>query len=675
MNEMKETMSNIDIRMILPELKNAAEGSFIKNVYQYGDTFVLKLYQPAGGTSNLLIQPGIRIHQTEYRRVAPRVPSKFCTVLRKYLRDRRIHSIKQHDLDRIVVIEVGDEESSYKIVAELFGQGNLLLLDPEDTIFVAMKYRRMRDRDVIPKATYIFPPPRGTDIFSFETGQLYDLVSSSKANILRTLTSRLNLDSLSCEEICALSGISPGTNAVDIDEQMMKDLQSGVEKFTRKLLDGVNEPRIILNEYDEEQDEEDEFLAFIPFPFTIYDESQFQSYESYSNALDEFYGVSDDELEDTVQMDAKTKEQKRLQTIIDRQEEGIARLKEKAEELQKAGELIYSQFQLVTEVLETITQARANGFSWDEIIKRVEEGKEQGIESALMVKKIVPSQAQIIVEVNDTDVKLDIRFNTQDNASQAYDEAKKSKSKIAGAEKQIEKTREKLQRLDEMTIEPEKELKAIKIRKKRWYEKFRWFTSSEGFLVLGGRDTRTNERLAKRQMEPSDVFLHASVHGAPYVLVKAPEGQPGDRTLEEAAQFAVTFSRAWQDGLSSGDAYWVTPEQVSFTPPTGEYLPSGAVMIYGTKNYIRNVSIGLLVGVLIEDDYVIPISGPPNAVQSQTEYYVRVVPGEKKKGQLVKDILFNLKQLVPEEAISLLEQLPQEDMMRVLPPGEGEIVK
>ena len=669
---MKETMSNIDIRMMLPELKEGIEGSFIKNVYQYGDVFVLKLYQPSGGTSHLLIQPGSRIHLSEYRRVAPKIPPKFCTVLRKYLRDRRIHSIQQHDLDRIVIIEVGDEESSYKLVAELFGQGNLLLLDPENSIFVAMRYRRMRDRDIIPKAHYELPPPRGVDIFSLTSQQLVELVRDSNSSIVRTLTSRLNLDSLSCEEICGLAGILPTTHVSDFDDRTMKDLRSGVEKFTSKLKTGVNEPRIVLSEAEEEE-EIYEKIAFLPFHFTIFDSEEQDVYDSFSKALDEFYGVTEDELEDTEEMDARTKEQKRLRTIIEKQEESITRLKESAEELRRAGELIYSNFQKVTEVLETVTQARDNGYSWNEIIGRIEEGKQQGIESALIIEQIIPSQAQIVVKLDDTDVKLDIRKTTQDNASTAYEQAKKSESKIIGATKQIEKTRDKLKKIDEMVFDTETEVKAVKIRKKRWYEKYRWFISSEGFLVLGGRDTRTNERLAKRQMGPNDVFLHASVHGAPYVIIKVPEKQPGQDTLEQAAQFAVTFSRAWQDNLNSGDAYWVSPEQVSFTPPSGEYIPAGGVMIYGSKNYIRNAPVSLFVGVEIDDEYAIPISGPPDAIRAQSEFYVRVTPGKTKKGQLVKQIINKLKQLVSENQRALLDQIPQEDMMRALPPGDGEL--
>ena len=175
-------------------------------------------------------------------------------------------------------------------------------------------------------------------------------------------------------------------------------------------------------------------------------------------------------------------------------------------------------------------------------------------------------------------------------------------------------------------------------------------------------------------MGANDVFLHAAIHGAPYVVIKVPDTAPGDQTIKEAAQFSVTFSRAWQDGLSGGDAFWVNPEQVSFSPPSGEYLPAGGVMLYGSKNYVRRVPVELAVGVIFEEEDVIPISGPPSAVEANTEFFVRVTPGKTKKGQLVKKILKHLAGIVPEEMKRAIEQIPQEDMMRVLPAGEGEIV-
>ncbi|MDF1540358.1 MAG: ribosome rescue protein RqcH [Candidatus Thorarchaeota archaeon] len=673
---MKSSMSNVDIRIILPELKETAEGAFIKNIYQYGDVFVLKLYQPTKGNSQLLIQPGSRSHLTEFRRVAPRVPSKFCTTLRKYLRDRRILSIKQHDLDRIIIFEVGDEESSHKLVAELFGNGNLLLLDPTDMIFVAKHYKRMRDRDVIPRAQYVFPPQRGVDVLTAEDYKLRELLVDSEANMVRTLSSRLNLDSQSCEEICALAGIASSRKADSLTEQDMDDLEAGLQKFVQKVKEGVTNP-CILEDFNPEEDDDEyepELVSFAPFEFEMFHELTSKCYDSFSQAIDEFFGVSETEQEDEVEQSTFTKEQMKLQKIIEKQEEGISILAEKAEKERVKGDLIYNQFQTVQEVLETVSGARTSGRPWSDIMKIIEEGKAKENATALMIERIIPSQAEIVVNLQDMQVSLDIRLNAQDNASKSYDVAKKSRAKIKGAEAQIAKTREKLDKLEASFVEPTAKKTPIKYRQKRWYEKFRWFYSTEGFLVLGGRDAKTNEQLAKRQMNANDVFLHASVHGAPYVVVKVPDKEPGQVTLEEAAQFAVTFSRAWQDGFSGGDAYWLSPEQVSFTPPSGEYLPSGSVMMYGTKNYIRNVPINLGVGLIIEDDQAIPMSGPIASVEAKCDVFVKVKPAEEKKGQLVKDISAALKRLLPEEQRYLVDQMQQEDIMRVLPPGGGKVV-
>ncbi len=668
---MKDAMSNIDIRMIIPEIQDAAVGAFVKNIYQYGPVFVLKLYKPSGGTTQLLLEPGKRVHLTEYRRAAPRSPPKFITVLRKYLRDKRIVSVRQHDLDRIILFEIEDGENKLKVVVELFGTGNLLLLDSEDRIFVALHYKRMRARDIIPKAVYQFPPPRGVDIFAIDVERLPEIIADSEANVVRTLASRLNLDALSCEEICALADVATNAKVSDLDSQSFQDLKEGVRRFSQRLHDGVDEPRIV---FEAETDEEEpQNLAFVPFDFEMFKEFPAKVYETFSQTIDEYFGVSEAEIEFQEKEDPLARERKRLLKIIEKQQEGISSLEQKAEQARVFGELIYANFQTVQDVLQTIKQARSGGLSWKDIVARIERGREEGNATAQIIKKIIPSQAQIVVALNGKEIKLDIRLSAQENAAKMYDLAKKSEKKAEGARKQIEKTRRKLETLESVEVS-EGITKPIKRRKRRWYEKFRWFISSEGFLVLGGRDARTNEQLAKRHLGPNDVFLHAALHGAPYTIIKVPEEPPGEQTIREAAQFAVTYSRAWVDGLSAGDAYWVNPEQVSFTPPSGEYLPSGAVMIYGTKNYIKSVPVELAVGLIFEDEAAIPMAGPPSAIMAHSEHVVHIAPGNTKKGKLVKEIIARLSKLAPEGMKGPIQAIPQEELMRVLPSGNGKIV-
>ncbi|MBD3158675.1 MAG: DUF814 domain-containing protein [Candidatus Lokiarchaeota archaeon] len=665
---MKESMSNTDIRAIMPEIKEVGQGAFVNNVYQYNGIFVLKVHKTTVGTRQILIEPGRRIHVTRYRRDAPRFPPEFCMVLRKYLRNRVITNIEQYDLDRIVVFEVGNDENKYKLIVELFGKGNVVLVDPDDEIFVGLYYKKMRDRNVVPNATYQFPPQRGRDILAVELQDLEDVIEDSNASLIRTLTRGFNVDSLSCEEVCALAGISPTESSQNVTENQIRDLMYGFKEYLGKIEKGADEPRIVL-------DDEGQYLSFVPFKFETYAGMSEEVFDTYSQAIDEFFGFPELEKEIDKKQAALREEKERLETIIEKQKENLDELEEEASLLRETGEAMYANFQEINEILHTVEQARSDGVPWARIQEKIEVGKKKEIPSAEMITEIHPERGEVILEVDGKTTSLDIRKSVQQNASKLYNRAKKIEGKMKGARQQIEKTRKELENLDESEIEPIEEQKPVKVRRKHWYEKYRWFKSSEGHLVLGGRDAKTNEELAKKHLGPNDVFIHAAVHGAPYVIIKVPDEQPGDITLREAGKFSITFSKAWQENLVSADAYWVEPNQVSFSPPSGEYLPSGAVMIYGSKNYIENISIELAVGLLFEGEHAVPMSGPYSAVESHTEFNIKVGPGRQKKSNLVKSIMHRFEEMLPEDKARILSRTPEEEIMRVLPPGEGHILE
>jgi predicted ribosome quality control (RQC) complex YloA/Tae2 family protein len=665
---MKESMSNTDIRAIMPEIKEVGQGAFVNNVYQYNGIFVLKVHKTTVGTRQILIEPGRRIHVTRYRRDAPRFPPEFCMVLRKYLRNRVITNIEQYDLDRIVVFEVGNDENKYKLIVELFGKGNVVLVDPDDEIFVGLYYKKMRDRNVVPNATYQFPPQRGRDILAVELQDLEDVIEDSNASLIRTLTRGFNVDSLSCEEVCALAGISPTEPSQNVTENQIRDMMYGFKEYLGKIEKGADEPRIVL-------DDEGQYLSFVPFKFETYAGMSEEVFDTYSQAIDEFFGFPELEKEIDKKQAALREEKERLETIIEKQKENLDELEEEASLLRETGEAMYANFQEINEILHTVEQARSDGVPWARIQEKIEEGKKKGIPSAEMITEIHPERGEVILEVDGKTTSLDIRKSVQQNASKLYNRAKKIEGKMKGARQQIEKTRKELENLDESEIEPMEEQKPVKVRRKHWYEKYRWFKSSEGHLVLGGRDAKTNEELAKKHLGPNDVFIHAAVHGAPYVIIKVPDEQPGDITLREAGKFSITFSKAWQENLVSADAYWVEPNQVSFSPPSGEYLPSGAVMIYGSKNYIENIAIELAVGLLFEGEHAVPMSGPYSAVESHTEFNIKVGPGRQKKSNLVKSIMHRFEEMLPKEKARILSRTPEQEIMRVLPPGEGHILE
>src|SRR3989344_8079219 len=81
---------------------------------------------------------------------------------------------------------------------------------------------------------------------------------------------------------------------------------------------------------------------------------------------------------------------------------------------------------------------------------------------------------------------LDLKKSVAQNAGIYFEKAKKTRKKLRGAEEALSRSLEKLRQLEKKKEEfelKEKEKGTLRERKKEWYEKFRWFLTSDNFLV------------------------------------------------------------------------------------------------------------------------------------------------------------------------------------------------
>ncbi len=241
-----------------------------------------------------------------------------------------------------------------------------------------------------------------------------------------------------------------------------------------------------------------------------------------------------------------------------------------------------------------------------------------------------------------TRVVLDIRKTLDQNAAFFFERAKKARRKLAGIDETIRRFKDELVRLEqakEKALGEEIKRQSKKVRQKEWYEKFRWFFSSEGFLCIGGRDATTNEILIKKHAEKQDVVFHTELPGSPFFVVKTEGKKLGESTLQEVAQATAAYSKAWKQGLSSMDVYWVLPAQVSKTTRSGEFVGRGAFIITGKRSYAQ-VPVAAAVGVLPDGRVM---GGPSSAVQKQCSSFVQVVQGSERVSSLAKRIAKILK--------------------------------
>ncbi|MFH1210966.1 MAG: NFACT RNA binding domain-containing protein [archaeon] len=256
-------------------------------------------------------------------------------------------------------------------------------------------------------------------------------------------------------------------------------------------------------------------------------------------------------------------------------------------------------------------------------------------------------------------VELDLSKTIEKNAEYYYEKAKKAKRKIAGAELALKKTLDKLEKLSQEDHEV-KTLKKVERKKRQWYEKFRWFISSEGFLCVGGRDATTNDIVVKKHLDKNDVVFHTESPGSPFFIIKSESKKPGDITLNEAAQATASFSRAWRNKLAATDVYSFSPDQIK-----KEFgLPKGAFMVYGKRNYFKPV-VELAVG--ITSDGVV-MCGPHSAIRKNCAFDILLRPGNVKKSDVAKDV----KRKFEHETTF---KIALDEVMQALPPGDCSIVK
>jgi predicted ribosome quality control (RQC) complex YloA/Tae2 family protein len=255
-------------------------------------------------------------------------------------------------------------------------------------------------------------------------------------------------------------------------------------------------------------------------------------------------------------------------------------------------------------------------------------------------------------------------------AQKFYEKYKKDKKKIDGLKEAIAETKKKMKDAENIEFQEEAPKKKIE-QKKEWYEKFRWFKSSDGFLVIGGKDATSNEIVVKKHTEPHDLVFHADIVGAPFCIIKTNGKDVPETTLEETAQFAASYSKAWPRGLGTVDVYYIRPEQVSKEAPAGEHIGKGAFMIYGKKTYFRNVVLRIAVGL---DSDANVISGPESSVKERSVDYLLISPGREKAGELAKKLKAKFLKKAPESFQKKIHKIPNSDFQKFIPAGKGKII-
>jgi predicted ribosome quality control (RQC) complex YloA/Tae2 family protein len=661
----KQEMSSADISALISELSegsNSIVDAKINKIYQpTPDEVRINIYIPRVGRDNLVIEAGKRIHLSKHLRSNPKMPGPYPMLLRKHIMGGRITFIRQYDFDRIVEIGISKGDVDTILIAEFFSQGNVILLNNERKIILPMKPRTFRGRKIQGGEMYEYPESQISPLKAEKDG-LEQAFSSSEDDVVRTIATSFNLGGLLAEEVCARAGVDKNKPVDDITLDEISKLTDSLKEVFTPIVTGELNPCII----KQKTNNQSEYVDVLPFELEQYKEYEKQYFDSFNKALDEFFGKEVVEAERKIQESAKKEKVDIYQRRLQQQQAAIEKFEKEANKYNSIAEAIYAHYPFVEEVLTVLTNARKSGYSWDDIKSKLKEADD--IPSAKLIQSIDPKSGTIVMDLDGTKATLDIRYSVPQNAQTYYEKAKRVMKKREGALRAIEETKRIMENRDKSQQQTRKRKV---IRKKHWYSRFRWFISSDDFLVVGGRDADTNEEIFKKYMEKQDIVLHTQVPGAPLAIVKSKRYNVPEQTMYEAAQFVVSYSSIWKSGQFSGDCYWVYPNQVSKTPESGEFLKKGSFIIRGERNYFKNVPVSVSIGLELENETRV-IGGPLDAVKKNGKFVIELTPGKYSQSDLAKKIYkLYMEQL---KDVHFVKSIASPDQIsNMLPPGESDI--
>jgi len=680
----KKEFTSFDVAAVIRELRAAVLDSRATNVYQLdAKTLLFKLRKADKPVFQLVLEAGKRSHLTSYTIEKPRIPPAFCMALRKYLRNGWLVNIEQHEFERVVVFTFKNKAGVMRLVLELFGDGNVILVGENGEILHALSHKRMRDRNILRGEAFRFAPSSDRNPLKVDKEEmLEELRNFGDVEVVRALARFLSIGGFYAEEALLRAGVDKKKPCNALNDSEVNGILEELQKMLSQVTSGSLEPCVVL-------DEAGGFVDVLPVRLRRYDGFRHQPYSSFNEALDEFYARVAVLRKAVAAVEAEEfkREADRLKRIIASQEKVLVEAETKAERDKRIGDLIYAYTGDFQVLLEKFLAGKKNGKDWSQIVSEVLAEKKAGLRHAVFFESFDVKRLAVNICMEGLSFGLDLRRDLFANAARFYERGKRARRKLKGAKTALEESRKKLEEVEAKIGEAEalervkpaeaiKELAKRKVKRKEWFEKFRWFVSSDGFLVVAGKDAVNNEVLIKKYTEANDVVFHADVVGAPFVVVKTEGKKPSKQALREASEFAAAFSRGWREGFASVDVYWVEPNQLSKGGPSGGYVPRGGFVVQGKRNWMRGVLLKVTVGVVVEEDgEVMFVGGPVDAVKSKTNACTVVVPGDSKGKAFFKRILKILAGKIPKEHGEKVLKSSVENIRRFIPYSKGRILE
>jgi predicted ribosome quality control (RQC) complex YloA/Tae2 family protein len=628
------TLAGIELRYLVDQISEQVQDYYISNIYGITkDSILFKLHHTEKSDLFMMVSTfgvwltAVKINQME--------PNRLLKRLRSDLLRLKLKKIEQIGAERIAYFTFEGFGKEFILVGEFFGDGNILLCNKDMKILALQHSIDVRHRKLRVGLEYAVPPKSELDIFNISESDFNDLKIADLGSA-KWFGRTLGLPKKYVEGIFDIANVDPKKIGNLLTSEEIKKIFENTKKIVSDVISGNHNAIIVRNEKTE----------VLPLKLGKLD-GEIINASSFIEGLDTVFTENIVKKGKAVQSSASDKKIKELQTQIFEQGKAIETVKERSKNITNVAN---SLFEMVSRGIISIEDVSAQ-----EIL-------------AINNAKLINEKGIALIVVQDEKIKVNTKSPLQSIASILFNEAKKQSGAISSIQEIKEKTEKKLEKFQSKTESEQDLILVTEIRKKNWYERYRWFFTSDGFLAIGGRDAASNSAVVRKHLVKNDKIFHGDIFGSPFFILKDAQNAP-DTSMNEVAQATVCFSRAWREGMYGVSAYWINPEQVKKSAPSGEFLPKGSFTIEGQRNFIKSENLRLSVGIIPQEEGHVLTCGPPETIKKNSICYAIIEPDGNEMVDAAKKIRIEFSKIYEE----ITKKISIDDFVRVLPAGKSQI--
>lgn len=541
---MKINFDGLVTAAVVSELNRVLIGAKVQNVRQHSDYDVTLELRNPGASYELFLSADSRFSRfmiSSIKRTSLSQPPTFCMTCRKHLGGYFLTGVRQYGFDRIVYLEFEARDLPKRTLAvEIMGKhSNVILFDENSTILAAIKTigkSVSRVRQILPGKPYELPPGSekldirvaSSELFKTLWLDVLPEIASREAIIRWMLDSFSGFGPFLAQEVVDQAGV-----ADCLDEQ---NVSQSFQSLRKMVLSEAYQPVTVSANGES-------VLIYPIIPIQCKDMA-IRPEKSICLAMDVFYNAMisrialADQRNQLVQMIRKSAEYARYQIqSYDRA------LKEAAgaERHKEIGELLNASAHVIP----------------------------KGETSVSLVDYYDPDLKEVTIELNP-------KLSARENADRFFKRYKKLKDAAQTSITRREETLDRLRKLDaaRLTVDAALDVGQIKrlretlvaadlLREIKHSEepgndrgdfeghRIRKVTTPEGWEILYGENSTSNDYLTQKVAKPNDLWLHArSITGAHVVIrTGGHSGAMPPKVLLEGARIAAANSDAKHSSL------------------------------------------------------------------------------------------------------------------------------